>query len=468
MRLNFIAPYDILAIGGVIMKLKSVTVGGFKNLKKTRLSLDSITAIVSPNNYGKSNLLEAIDFGVDFLSSNSKERKSMMRWVRGIPINKSLENDEYFFEIEFEDDKLGEYRFVRYGYKFTWFRDDGLGQKITDEWIETRSTESVRYTAFLKRPEGKYRKEKATNSFRKIVLDDGQLSIDVLLSIDDIAIHPVISAIKNISYHICSSLDLGDRFQATPIEYIDQNDDEAISFDDKDVPRALHQLKQYDPEKYELFLEAVLSLFPEFLDISVQSYEIKKEISKINMFVAETDGESLSAVPKDSLNSEEKIPFRIKDEIYRLLIDSKYLNQPINMAMMSTGTKRVFWLLANVFIASAKGMSFIGVEELETSIHPKLLKNLLEILDEALIDTSLIISSHSPFLVQYIKPEKIYVGIPTVDGTAQFQKVQTNRVKNLINAARSMGMSVGEYLFELMSGDQDSAEMLSFYLEGQS
>src|SRR5699024_9502408 len=131
----------------------------------------------------------------------------------------------------------------------------------------------------------------------------------------------------------------------------------------------------------------------------------------------------------------------IKDELYRLLIDSKYLNQPINMAMMSTGTKRVFWLLANVFIASAKGMSFIGVEELETSIHPKLLKNLLEILDETLMDTALIISSYSPFLVQYIKPEKIYVGVPASDGTAQFRKVQANRVKNLIHAARSMGMS---------------------------
>ena len=160
-----------------------------------------------------------------------------------------------------------------------------------------------------------------------------------------------------------------------------KNDNEAISFDDKDVPRALYQLKQYDPEKYELFLEAVLNLFPEFLDISVQSYEIKKETSKINMFVAETADEHLSAVPIDHMNFKEKIPFRIKDELYRLLIDSKYLNQPINMAMMSTGTKRVFWLLANVFIASAKGMSFIGVEELETSIHPKLLKNLLEILD---------------------------------------------------------------------------------------
>ena len=137
------------------MKLKSVTVSGFKNLKMTTLDLNSIIAIVSPNNYGKSNLLEAIDFGVDFLSSNIKDRKTMMKWIRGIPINKSIEKDEFFFEIEFEDQRLGEYRFVRYGYRFVWYRDDGSGQKITDEWIETRPNESVRYTSYLKRNEGK-------------------------------------------------------------------------------------------------------------------------------------------------------------------------------------------------------------------------------------------------------------------------------------------------------------------------
>ena len=71
------------------MKIKSVTVGGFKNLKRSTILLENITAIISPNNYGKSNLLEAIDFGVDFISSNPKGRKNMMKWIRGIPINKS-------------------------------------------------------------------------------------------------------------------------------------------------------------------------------------------------------------------------------------------------------------------------------------------------------------------------------------------------------------------------------------------
>ena len=443
------------------MKIKSISVGGFKNLKRSTMHLENITAVISPNNYGKSNLLEAIDFGVDFLSSNSKDRKTMMKWIRGIPINKTIENDEFFFEVELEDKSLGDYRFIRYGYKFRWFRDDGSGQRITDEWIEIRPNESVRYTAFLKRAEGKYRKEKGTNSFRKINLEDGQLAIDVLAAVDDIAIQPVIKTIAKIDYHICSSLDLGDRFQPAPIEYVD-HDDDCIAFDDNDVPRALFQLKQQYPDKYQLFLEAVYSLFPEFTDVSIQSYTLNVENSKVNVIISEGKG---GPVPTTLEEAQKDIPFKIRDELYRVIITNKNLNQPINISMMSTGTKRIFWLLANVFIASAKGTSIVGVEELETSIHPRLLKGLLEVLDEVLDNTSLIISSHSPFLVQYIKAERIYVGMPNTEGTAEFRKTKSSRINSLIKTARDNGMAVGEYLFELMAGDQDSFETLSFYLE---
>lgn len=436
------------------MKIKSITVGGFKNLKKTRVSLDGITAIISINNYGKSNLLEAIDFGCDFIFQNPRERKTMMRWSRAIPINKKLADNQFFFEIEFENEEDLEYRFVRYGYSFEWFRDDRTGQRITDEWIDARPNESVRYASFLKRDKGQYRRGKDTQAFRKINLTTEQLSIDVLSALEDIEISSVISSIKSFDYHICSSLDLRDRFTSVPIEYVGQSEDDGISFDDKDVPRALYQLMQSFPEKYNLFLEAVYSLFPEFTDVKVLPYEVRNEIKELTLFTDE-----------NSPDKPDNIPFRIRDELYKVIITHRYLNQPIDMAMMSTGTKRVFWLLANVFIASSKNISLIGIEELETSIHPRLLKKLLEILDEAIENTTILISSHSPYLVQYFKPNKIYVGIPSNDGTALFKKVDFKRAKALLLSARDMEMTVGEYLFELLSGDQDSAETLSFYLE---
>ena len=69
---------------------------------------------------------------------------------------------------------------------------------------------------------------------------------------------------------------------------------------------------------------------------------------------------------------------------------------------------------------------------MESSIHPKLLKKLLEVLNETLDDCKLIISSHSPYLIQYLKMDQIYVGNPSCCGVANFKKVKGNRPKDIV------------------------------------
>jgi predicted ATPase len=440
------------------VKINSITIGGFKNVKKTRLELDSICALISTNNYGKSNLMEAIDFGFDFIHESRKGRKNMMSWIKGIPLCTAMQDDEYYFEVEFYDEDLGEYKYVRYGFSFKWHRDDGSGEAITDEWIEARENTSVRYNSFLKRNEGKYRKGKETIAYRKIELDELQLAIDILALLDDIDISGVIKDIHDISFRICSSLDLGDRYQPSPLEYIEDEED-AIRFDDADVPKALFALKKKNPELYALFEEAVYTLFPDFSSISLNEFTLTDQNLEQQITV-KVGGKELSTE-----EIEKEIPFKIREHVYRLFVKSDFMNQPVSMANMSTGTKRAIWLLTNAFIANLVKAGIVGVEEIETSIHPRMIKNLLEIINEALGDAPLIVSSHSPYLVQYLKPEKIYVGVPNVDGIAEFRRIQKNKVKYIVANARDLGLSVGEYLFELLSGDSDSFEILENYLE---
>jgi len=441
------------------MKINSISVGGFKNLKNTRLELDNICAIISPNNYGKSNFIEAIDFGFDFIHESRKTRKSMMGWMKAIPLCLALENSEYRFEIEFEDEELGEYKYVRYGFSFKWHRDDETGDRITDEWIETRENTSVRYTSYLKRNEGKYRRGKDTTAFRKIELDGVQLAIDVLGLMEDIEIANVIQDIQKISFRVCSSLDLRDRYQPSPLEYI-EDEEETLRFDDADVPKALQRLKDRAPELYDLFEESLSMLFPEFTAISLNEYALTDQNMDKQMTVM-FGSRKLS--PEEV---EKEIPFKIRERIYRLFVKCDYMNQPVSMANMSTGTKRVIWLLANAYIANYMKAGLVGVEEIETSIHPKMMRQLLEIITEALGEAPLIISSHSPYLVQYLKPEKIYIGIPNNQGVAEFRRIQKNKVKVIAANAKAMGLTIGEYLFELLSGDSDSYEVLGGFLEG--
>lgn len=446
------------------MILKAISISGYKNLLNTTLSFrkQRVVAVVSANNFGKSNLLEAIRFANDFLSAGFKQRKEMMSFIPGIPLTPKIAEEPFRFDMEFELPDQEKYRFVHYGFSFLWLRDDKTGCRIIDEHLEMRSKGSAKYSAFLKRKEGKYRKGKTTNNYRKIVLEDATLAIDVLPSVEDLEYSDVIRQIRLFQYCVCDTLDAGDRFLFFPFSAT-KLDDSRIRFDDEDVPRALYQLKQLYPEQYSLFEDAIMSLFPEFEGISVQAHDVK---------ITQAKAETLILKENESMAQEQAIPslpFQIKDKIYRVFIRSSCLNQPVSLGTMSTGTKRIFWLLTNIFIANCTGVACIGIEELETSIHPKMLKGLLEIINDSLENTCVIISSHSPYLVQYLKPAQLYIGppalTPALTGVAQFFQIPNRKVNKLRSAAQVYDMSIGEYLFELMSGGSASADILESYLE---
>lgn len=444
------------------MILKSLTVGGFKNLNLTHINFNHNTvAVISPNNYGKSNLLESLQFATDFINASSKQRVNMMAWTNAIPLTPMLAKEPFRFQMEFEDNSQNEYRFVRYGFSFSWYRDDKTGQRILDETLEMRPNESVRYTSYLRRSSSQYRRGKGTTAYRNISLNDMILAIDILPSIEDLEYKKTIQAIHSFEYRVCDTLDVKDQFQFTPFRIADE-DDKHIRFDDEDIPRALFQLKEMFPNRYLHFEDAIHTLFPEFSDINIIAHELNASRNQVTHFYAKKAGEESNLEQQ----VDDEIPFHLKDKVYRITIKSEYLNQPVNLETMSTGTKRIFWLLTNIFVASCNNVSCIGVEELETSIHPKMLKSLLEIVSDALENTKVIVSSHSPYLVQYLKPEQLYVGASINAGTAQFYQISISKVKKLLAAARSYDLTVGEYLFELMSGGEESLKTLQNYLEG--
>lgn len=431
------------------MKVTAVTVGGFRNVARTRLELGGVLGLVSPNNYGKSNVLAALSFGAAFLNASPKERQRLMGYVGGMPLNPELESDDFTFEVELEDDSLGEYRHVRYGYSFTWVRDDGTGRRISDEWLLANSRPGGLWSSYIMRQKGKYRASHATRSQRTIHLDDDQLAIDVLTAVDDIDINPVIRRIRGIGIDVAGSIEAESHYEALPLEF--DADDGGVEFDAGDVAMQLFRLRERHPEGYAAFEEAVYTLFPEFETFSVDPYEIKVE-----------RGERFADLGAEN----EELPFHVRDELYRITVKSTRLNQPVDISRMSAGTKRTVWLLANTITASAAlGDQILGIEEIETSIHPRMAGDLLGLLNEGLGDTCMVVTSHSPYLVQYLKPERVYVGAPSEGGVARFKRIRADRTADFMAAAADRGMGFGEYLFSLMSADEDGGRVLLSYLE---
>jgi hypothetical protein len=263
-------------------RVKSITIGGFRNLERTKIEVKAITALVSLNNYGKTNFLKGIEFAVAFITKGEFEREKMMGLIHSIPLNPSLSNEPFVFEIEFHESKLKEYQFIRYGFSFKWKRNGDSGQRLVDEWLDLRESESTKYTSYLKREELKYRKSKSTTAFRNIILNEYQLALDNLSSIDDLDYLEVIKLIK--------------RFSLSCMENSYQENNSVNS-------KMFYDLKKSDPNKFDLFREAILTIFDDIVDIDVVKTEFEPKSYKF-----------YSSVVSDW--KEQSVPFKLDNESY--------------------------------------------------------------------------------------------------------------------------------------------------------
>ena len=118
------------------MKIQTVLIDGFKNLSNVKIGFDNITALVALNNFGKSNVLMAIDFGLQYIKAAIEDKALMMANSKLIPINRHMLGRNYKFEMEvLTEFNKTEYR-VLYGYEFTWKHDEGSEPHIHYEYLK--------------------------------------------------------------------------------------------------------------------------------------------------------------------------------------------------------------------------------------------------------------------------------------------------------------------------------------------
>ena len=153
--------------------------------------------------------------------------------------------------------------------------------------------------------------------------------------------------------------------------------------------------------------------------------------------------------------------------MYLLYAKHKNLITSIRFNEMSDGVRRVLLLLTYLILADINNYTLIAIEEPENSINPGLLKKYIIALDNFVDNTKVLITSHSPFLVNYINPSSLYLGVPNENGLAIFRKIKSSSVSKIYDAAEDLNVLIGEYLFDLLSGETDDQELLNKYLENE-
>ena len=207
------------------------------------------------------------------------------------------------------------------------------------------------------------------------------------------------------------------------------------------LPWIIYNLKNRNPDKFELLKDVFFQLFPDIEDVIVKKFKIN---------AAEND-----QFPDDA-------PFIFTNSIYVLFVKDKNLINPVNFSIMSDGAKRVFMILTKIIVSSVSNVSLIAIEEPENSVHPGLFQAYIQIISQLLDNCKVIITSHSPYIISYLNPSWIHVGVNRKPGVAEFFAFRKSGQKQLENDAEEFKMSIGDYLFSLLA---DVENNLDDYLE---
>lgn len=422
------------------MNIKRIKIDGFKNLKNIDLALNNITSLLSINSYGKTNTLTALKFGFDFIVSNAESKSAQMNYIPGIPVNKHNLTNAFSFELEADLDNEE----IIYGYSFLWAKNK-TKPKIIKEYLKVKEpSESQKYTFYIKREntESFYKPSKTGSCNKPILIEENGLVLNKIQAYDDLFYIKIINNLNQLKTFIDHDFDAVKPYTIRPIL-----NGEAFNYDlntKNNIPTILYDIRKKRKERYNLIINTFKDIFPSIEEIDVVEIPIVSEKNN---------------------NIENIEPSKVAGKFYALIVKDKNLSTPIEFRNMSDGAKRILKILTNLELASHNGFSIVAIEEPENSLNPKVLQQYLIALSSFAKDIKIIITSHSPYLINYINPSNIYIGIPNDNGIASFSKIKDKSVNKLMSDANDLDLHVGDYIFDLMSGDIDDLETLVKYTE---
>lgn len=432
------------------MEIRKIYVDGFRNVVNTNINLDRISSIVGINNFGKSNLLQSIEFGKDFIDANDKLKNRMMKYTQAIPINNSTYDKNYLFRIEFSVDEEKNKVIAEYEYEFEWMKNEEerkSGAKICSEILKIKNENDKKYTVVMKR-EGNYFKYKTTEKTRlnkKHEILNNELAINKINKEKDIYYKNIVDTINDMKFEYDVFSSVTNAFNTIKINE-DTEDSEnkfIIDRDGDNICEIIYRLKEEYEHKYNILMDAYKKIIPSIEYINPICINPLQENKKIK-----------------------NIPFKMPDKIYTINVKEKSNNQETPIKFISTGSKRILILLTAIIISDINKINLIMFEELENSIHPYLFQRLLVVLNQLAHNCKVIITSHSPYLIQYMDMDKIYIGVPNNENLASFKRVKNQYRKKIMNLARKQGITLGDYIFELLlESVYDNEELISLLEE---
>ena len=401
-------------------------VKNFRSVADAVLELGPITVLVGPNASGKSNLLDALRFVSDAHRRDLDYALMTRHGIDAVVCRQSA--------AQHQDIEIGlEVTSSRYSidYNFAIARGSDSGTVVKREWGQVRPLDGRNDPVDIQIEEG--------NIIAPGFLAD---NLDHLPGYDshfdptDLAFRHLTGAIRQSWWHDHAP-ELG----------------KSLSDGLRDLDRMLRPMRFY-------------RIFPN---------TVRAPRRPLNLYPLAQDGSNLASVLRTILNNDEVTKFRLIESLSVLIPDVsdlrvesvggflvtelKHGSAPhdgsdgwFDLAQESDGTIRLLGLLVALYQRRpavephrypAMGLyetpTLIGIEEPELAVHPGVLEVLAEILDEVSYVSQVVLTTHSPDLIDQVPIEHIRA-VQMVDGATKVRPVSAVQVK----AVHDLLFSAGE------------------------
>jgi len=364
-----------LPIGHSVPRIEYLRVVNYRALKNLELkNISPLTVFLGPNGSGKSTIFDAFAFLSECFSTGL--RKAWDRRGRFKELRTRGEEGPIEFELKYReqpDSPLITYHLA--------IAEDARGPFVASEWLQWRRQRRGKPFRFLDFDRGRGRVVSGERPDEADERIEEQLDSPEVLAVNTLgqfARHPRVSALRRfitgwyLSYLTAAST------RGVP----EAGPQERLSVTGDNLANVVQYLKEQHPDRLEHIIRTLTRRVPRLERVDAE------------------------------IMADGRLLLQVKDAPFA---------QPILAKFASDGTLKMLAYLTVLYDPDPPQL--IGIEEPENHLHPRLLPGLAEECRSASARSQLMVTTHSPFFVNGLKPEEVWILERDEQGYTQAQRV---------------------------------------------
>jgi predicted ATPase len=385
-----------------VPRIEYLKVCNYRAIKELELKdIRPLTVFLGPNGSGKSTIFDVFAFLFEcfqFGLRRAWDKRGRFRELRTRGVEEPI-----IIELKYREKSNSP--IITYHLAIS---EDNKGPYVAEEWLAWRRGKTGKPFRFLDFKEGKGQVISGNEPDEQDTRISEELNGRDVLAVNTLgqfAKHPRVSALRQFITGWYLSYLTADNTRGTP----EAGPQERLSATGDNLPNVIQYLKEQHPQ----VLENILST-------------LSKRIPRLERIDAE-------------MMQDGRLLLQVKDAPFE---------RPILAKFASDGTLKMLAYLTVLYDPDPPQL--IGIEEPENQLHPRLLPELAGECRAASANSQLMVTTHSPFLIDALKPEEVWVLYRDEKGYTKAKRTSDMQgVKEFIENGATLGNLWMENYFEV-------------------